>query len=557
MAEIVPPLTQVEQLSALLQKVALTAESANQKVNWESILKLLGTDEHSPGDVLNGAGEDTLKELLKFLDIWISGQNKMIPTKWEADYTDLVYCSTVEEVQAKVKECLSNGSILRIAGAQHSTPEAVFAPEGEKAIRVKLGGDLRAIEWLYKDPVNDTITLRVGAGCNLGIDPSDPKSNASNSLTRQLDARGYALPILGGMSHQTIGGYMSTSTAGGSIDFGCADSILAIELVDGQGQVRNLDKAANPDEFNAAAVSMGLFGVFTHITITAGKKYLVKGKEETVLRPNSIITSGTAFLDAVHQNHYVHNVWFAAEFVNSVLQWTGNQVADDPGNPVVPYVHPLESRNMNYAAATTFLATAWLTYDNAPQLAALIFNIIQPVGSSQNFCDHWYRALPNDDLALIDVVIRVQFTEIWIDLEDAQKVFDTLTTLFKNDQFAAGNFGVEIYPGKKSPFWMSMSYGRDVIRIDPYWWEYNVIGDLDEYFDKFWKVLLPFESARLHWGKHWPAVGKTYGSRTIGPGFVEESYPKFGEWKALRAQFDPKNVFVTKYWNNLLGLEAE
>jgi D-arabinono-1,4-lactone oxidase len=288
-----------------------------------------------------------------------------------------------------------------------------------------------------------------------------------------------------------------------------------------------------------------------------GKKYLVKGKEETVLRPNSIITSGTAFLDAVHQNHYVHNVWFAAEFVNSVLQWTGNQVAEDPGNPVVPYVHPLESRNMNYAAATTFLATAWLTYDNAPQLAALIFNIIQPVGSVQNFCDHWYRALPNDDLALIDVVIRVQFTEIWLDLEDAQKVFDTLTTLFKNDLFAAGNFGVEIYPGKKSPFWMSMSYGRDVIRIDPYWWEYNVIGDLDEYFDKFWKVLLPFESARLHWGKHWPAVGKTYGSRTIGPGFVEESYPKFGEWKALRAQFDPKNVFVTKYWNDLLGLEAE
>jgi D-arabinono-1,4-lactone oxidase len=209
MAETVPPLTQVEQLSALLQKVALTAESANQKVNWESILKLLGTDEHSPGDVLNGVGEDTLKELLEFLDIWISGQNTMIPTKWEADYTDLVYCSTVEEVQAKVKECLSNGSILRIAGAQHSTPEAVFAPEGEKAIRVKLEGDLRAIEWLDKDPVNDTITLRVGAGCNLGIDPSDPNSNASNSLTRQLDARGYALPILGGMSHQTIGGYIA------------------------------------------------------------------------------------------------------------------------------------------------------------------------------------------------------------------------------------------------------------------------------------------------------------------------------------------------------------
>ncbi|CAM6127034.1 unnamed protein product [Calypogeia fissa] len=552
MAETVPLVRPVDQLSALLQEVALATKSSDQKVSWESILKLLVTEESE--NLLKGVDEETLKELLEFLDTWISGQKSMIPTKWEADYTDLVYCSTVEEVQAKVKECVDNGLILRTGGAQHSAPAAVFAPKGEKAVRVKLEGDLRAIEWLEQDPVNHTAKLRVGAGCNLGIDPSDPNSNESNSLTRQLDAHGYALPILGGMSHQTIGGYMNTSTAGGSLDFGCADSIVAIELVDGEGQVRKLDKVANSDEFNAAAVSMGLFGVFTHITITAVKRYLVKGREETVLRPNSILASGTAFLDAARQNCYVHNVWFAADYVNSVLQFTGNQVAEDPETSVVPYEHPLSSRNMNYAAAATFLATAWLTYENAPKLAALIFNMIQRVGSGRNFCDHWYRVLPNDDQALIDTVVRVQFSEIWIDLEDAQKVFDTLTDLLKTDPAAAGNLGVEIYPGKQSPFWMSMSYGRNVIRIDLYWLEYNVIGDLEGYFDKFWKVLLPFESARLHWGKHWPAVGKTYGDRTIGPDFVQTSYPKFGEWKALRAQFDPKNVFVTKYWNDLLGL---
>jgi hypothetical protein len=54
---------------------------------------------------------------------------------------------------------------------------------------------------------------------------------------------------------------------------------------------------------------------------------------------------------------------------------------------------------------------------------------------------------------------------------------------------------------------MSQSYGRDVVRIDPYWWEYNPEGNLTDFFEKYWKALLPIETARLHWGKHFPAVG--------------------------------------------------
>ncbi|KAF3916737.1 hypothetical protein ABW20_dc0107024 [Dactylellina cionopaga] len=557
-----PQLLAKHDLLALhLEAVANSDTLSDQKESWEKILKLLVDflEQDEAGeeslDLVGGVGLETLEQLLKFLEKWLTDSQTAIPTPWLPDYKDLVYCSTVEDVQAKVKESLANGSILRVGGAQHSAPQAVFATEKKRAIRVKLEDSLRSIEWLEEDPVAGTAKLRVGAGCNLGIDPSDANSNAGNSLTYTLDAKGYALPILGGMSHQTIGGYMSTSTAGGSINFGCADSILAIELVDGQGEVRVLDKFADPDEFNAAAVSMGLFGVLTHITITVIRKYLVKGQESTVLRPESIVASGTTFLDAVKNNQYVHSVWFAAEFVNSVLQYVANQEVQEPSTPIVPYKHPLKGRTMNYAAAATFLATDWLTFKNAPKLAALIFNFIQRVGSGQSFADHWNIALPNDDQALIDTVIRVQFTEIWIDIEDAEDVLAALTDLFKVDPFAAGNFGVEIYPGKQSPFWMSMSYGRDVIRIDPYWWEYNVIGDLNSYFDKFWKVLLPrFPSARLHWGKHWPNLGTVYGDRVIGPDFVEKSYPMFPQWKELRAKFDPHGVFVTEYWRGTLGL---
>jgi len=74
--------------------------------------------------------------------------------------------------------------------------------------------------------------------------------------------------------------------------------------------------------------------------------------------------------------------------------------------------------------------------------------------------------------------------------------------IFKENPTSAGNLGVEVYGAKQSPFWLSMSYGSDVIRIDPYWWEHNVKGNLNDFFGVFWQGLLQIEGARCHWGKH-------------------------------------------------------
>jgi D-arabinono-1,4-lactone oxidase len=103
---------------------------------------------------------------------------------------------------------------------------------------------------------------------------------------------------------------------------------------------------------------------------------------------------------------------------------------------------------------------------------------------------------------------------------------------------------------------MSQSYGRDVIRIDPYWWECNPRGTLEEFFAKYWDVLLVIPTARLHWGKHIPKVGSKYGDMTIGPDYVAKAFPKFGDWMRLREKYDPEQVFVTTYWRELLGIAA-
>jgi len=172
----------------------------------------------------------------------------------------------------------------------------------------------------------------------------------------------------------------------------------------------------------------------------------------------------------------------------------------------------------------------------------------------RTFNDYWWRCLPNDDLTFIDTWIRVQFTEIWIDIEKAPEVISVLQELFQTSPEACGNFGCEVYSAKRSPYWMSMSYGRDVIRIDPYWFEYNLFGNINDFFTLYWNKLLNIETARLHWGKHFPKFGTKFSNYTIGPDYVRKSYPRFDDWLALRQKYDPQNIFVTSYWKQMFGL---
>jgi FAD/FMN-containing dehydrogenase len=475
------------------------------------------------------------------------------PTPWSPDHRDLRPCNGVDEVKAVVAQARAQNKVVRIAGSQHSAPPAVLADGSQPSIHVKLGGELRRVTVVEENAAEGYIVVRAGAGCNLGIDPSDPESTAENSFNRQVDRLGYALPILGGMSHQTLGGFMMTGSAGGSLAYGFADVLESFELVDGRGEVRTLTKGS--DDFYAAGVSMGLFGVLTHVTMKLRKSYLVKGEEVTVATRDSILASPGALTAAFKEHPYVHAVWFPGRGVDRVLQFTAAPAPNTA--PVVPYRHVLQNYWMSYAAALALYSVAELQSVGSKalqELANLLIKLVNPIGSPQRFSDRWYIALPNDDQALIDTAIRVQFTEVWLDVEKTPEVMAALRALFERDPLAGGNFGVEVYGAKASPFWLSQSYGRDVVRIDPYWWEYNPRGKLQTFFAKYWNALLTIPTARLHWGKHFPAVGTKFGDMTMGPDYVAKAFPKFREWLAKRAAYDPHQLFVTSYWRSMLGI---
>jgi hypothetical protein len=465
------------------------------------------------------------------------------------------HAMSIADVQILVSAARETNRKLRVAGSQHSAHEAVFSPN-EDDIRVVLDGKLRAVELISQD--ESGAVVRVGGGCYLGKNPSDPSATWANSLNAQLEALGVSLPSLGGITHQTVAGFMQTSSSGGSLNHGFADAVLAIEWVDGLSRVQTFEVGS--PEFYAVGVALGLFGVITRVSLRCKPRYFVAGTEINYELKNSFLAKQDGrypLEDALTQNDFMHLNWFPQRNVQRVMQWVGQKV--DSMEPFKPYDSELRNEWMNLLAAVVLRIGNILdhTDPNNALVALLIGKLLQPfvpLDHNKDFHDFWYRALPSDDEVDVERLITIQFTEIWLPIPQLTTALDRLFHAIGNEQRMAGNFAVELYGAKVSPFWMSPSNGRDVVRVDVFWWGHN-FGDPRHFFTYYWDTLLDLTGARLHWGKFLPAVGQKCGNVTFGADFIRNAYADhIDDWLGLRQAFDPQSVFLTDYWRLIFGL---
>src|SRR5476651_1099083 len=144
-------------------------------------------------------------------------------------------CSTVAQVQAAVHAARQAPTrrVLRCAGNLAASAPAAF--DAATHCCLVLDGELAAVS-VRTIHVNGNKTFHVGAGCLIGHDPTNPISRPESSLMACEAAAGCALPLTGGSSIMTLGGYISTGCDGGSIRHALAHCIQTIVLVDGRGE---------------------------------------------------------------------------------------------------------------------------------------------------------------------------------------------------------------------------------------------------------------------------------------------------------------------------------
>ncbi|MFY0582780.1 hypothetical protein ACN28S_58495 [Cystobacter fuscus] len=195
-----------------------------------------------------------------------------------------------EALIALVKKAYAEGKQLRVRGSAHSVAAAIYADplvtgDGEAgpasapasdAIHVLLNNyrGLRVVDAGQR-------LVEVEAGVNLGVDPEDPSrtSTLDNSLLFNLWRLGWTLSDLGGITHQTVSGFFSTGSSGGSLRWSVYDDIQSLRMIDGRGEVYEVDRDRTPEDFQATVTSMGLLGIISKVVLRCVPTFNITGQE--------------------------------------------------------------------------------------------------------------------------------------------------------------------------------------------------------------------------------------------------------------------------------------
>lgn len=163
--------------------------------------------------------------------------------------------ATTEEVAGAVRRAAEAGRTVRVAGAGHSFSDCV-----------PTDGTLISLERMDRvlDVSGDRV--RVQAGLTL------------HELNRQLLGHGLALPNLGDIDVQHLGGAVATGTHGtGAAKRNISAQVVAAQVVDGTGEVREVEGG---DDLLAVRVSTGSLGVLTELTFACVPAFRLRGVDD-------------------------------------------------------------------------------------------------------------------------------------------------------------------------------------------------------------------------------------------------------------------------------------
>jgi FAD/FMN-containing dehydrogenase len=283
--------------------------------------------------------------------------------------------TTEAELAWLVRHARAAAGQLRVMGSTHSVWRAIVTdqfsgsstPPNEFTVVLDRYGKVFEAEIDPADPSGKLVEVQ--AGCHIGLAPSRPSQariiersegvtshDASpwhdgrweKSLTAILHHRdGLALPDLGGISHQTVAGYISTGSSGGTVKWSIHDAIARLRVIDAEGRVAELTPDGDdPDWFHAAGLGMGLCGVISTITFRCIPAFDIVGREtiSATRRSTDLDFYGdrsTSELPSLERflvdTDYARLMWWPQRNFDRLVVWQAHRAAFEPQRQLRPY----------------------------------------------------------------------------------------------------------------------------------------------------------------------------------------------------------------------------
>lgn len=194
--------------------------------------------------------------------------------------------TTAAEVQQIVREARQGGRRVRVVGDSHSW--SPLATTGDYLICTRR---LNRILDVSTSPPRITVEPGVTVGDTL----------------RAFTRHGVCLPMNVDLPTITIGGAVSVGANGFSRHWGTySEFVEEVELVTGTGDIRTVSRERDGDLWRAVACSLGLFGIFTRITLALQPAFNVRVTQRKLAMGQAMDELADTF--AAHD--YAQYFWF-------------------------------------------------------------------------------------------------------------------------------------------------------------------------------------------------------------------------------------------------------
>ncbi len=385
---------------------------------------------------------------------------------------------TIDELRALV----AGTDRIRALGTRHSF-SGVADTDGDL---VRLDG---LPESVLVDPETGTVTVSAGT--------------RYAELAPHLHRAGYALGNMASLPHISVAGSVATGTHGSGDTQRClAAAVSGLELVGPEGDLVELRRDTNADEFTGAVVALGALGVVTRLTLDLEPAFHVAQRVRLEVPLDEI----AADLDAVFGAAYSvslftdwrsghGSVWLKHRTDRPESGWAGGRAASRPMHPVP---------GVDAGSSTEQLGVP----------------------------GPWYQRLPHFRPELTPGAGAELQSEYFLPRSRAATAFAAIRALA--DRIAPVLHIAEVRTVRGDDLWLSSAYGRDTVTFHFTWLKdlpavRPVIAAIEE-------QLMPL-GARPHWAK----LTETPAERIIA------GYSRAADFAQLTRKHDPDGKFRSAF----------
>ena len=324
-----------------------------------------------------------------------------------------------------------------------------------------------------------------------------------------LEAKGLALANLASLPHISIAGAVATGTHGSGDRIGSlATAVRALTLLTASGEIRMLHRG--DAGFDGAVVSLGALGVVVDLTLEVEPSYTVAQHVYEGPRWDDVLAA-LDVVTGVGTSVSLFSTWQRTDAVDQL--WLKQRQPDDRASDRQALMEVIG------AAAATGPRHPILGED--PRACSAQGGVPGP----------WFERLPHFRLDFTPSAGAELQTEYLVPRSHAIDAIDALRQLA--DRIAPVLLVSEIRTVRGDRLWLSPAYGADAVAIHFTW-------KPDE---SAVRALLPAleaalpASARPHWGK----------ISTLDRAEVRRRFPRWDDFAALRAEYDPGRTFVNEH----------